>query len=347
MMTYNISIPINEETIYLMEAMKVEGYWKTKSYTLTFQNKNLPLLNHIEKIAKKLGTKPSRRILLKIRLDEETQKEEVKLKANDIEIKFHIEKSPFDIKKVKAVTSLPYKKRYNIEMTIKNTKYKIKLDSYEDKFVIKGDVPSWAYGDTRFPVKKLLTFLDEYGGNKKLLHVSDVIKSDEKLIIAAFSALIDCEGSINWYGLKREISISMKSKDYLEEWSNLLNKLGIGNKFRKRGDLWEVNISGWEDFKRLEDKGLKLYHSQKYEKWKNMMAGFKRNQISRGSYKDFYVNKLNELGRKVTAKDFSKYINKSKRVTNHYLLKLEREKMISCNKKIWPHLYFISTSSVR
>lgn len=347
MMAYNISIPINEETVYLMEAMKVEGYWQTKSYTLTFQNKNLPLLNHIEKIAKNLGVKPSRRILLKIRLDEETQKEAVRLMANGVEIKFHIERSPFDVKKVKAVTSLPYKKRYNIEMIIKNKKCGIKLNSYEDKFVIKGDVQSWAYGDTRFPVKKLLTFLDEYGGNKKLLHVSDIIKSDEKLITAAFSALIDCEGSISWYGLKREISIRMKSEDYLKEWSNLLNELGIGNKFRKRGDLWEVNISGWEDFKKLEDKGLKLHHSQKYEKWKSMMDGFKRNQISRNSYKEFYTRELKAINKKITSEEFASYIKKSKRVVNHYFSKLKKEGLIQCDKTHWPHRYFISTSSVR
>ena len=346
MMAYNISIPINEETIYLMEAMKVEGYWKTKSYTLTIQNKDLPLLNHIEKIAMSLGVKPSKRILLKIRLDDETPKEDVKIKTDNLEVNFHIEKSPFDNKKVKAVTSLPYKKEYNIKIFIKKKKYKIKLTSLKNAFNITGDIQCWVYGDIRFPVKSLLNFLDTYGGDKKSLRMSGIIKSDEKLIISAFSALIDCEGSINWYGLKREISIRMKSKEYLKGWSDLLNTLEIGNRFRERGDLWEINISGWEDFKKLEKHGLKLNHSQKYDKWKKMMNGFKRNQISRNSYKEFYINKIKEFD-KVTAIELAKRLQKSKRVINHYLLKLEKEKLIQCDRKNWPYLYFISTSSVR
>ncbi|MFH1311351.1 MAG: LAGLIDADG family homing endonuclease [Nanoarchaeota archaeon] len=346
-MTYHISIPINEDTIYLMEAMKVEGYWKTCSYTLTIQNKDLPLLNHIEKIAKELGTKPAKRILLKIRLENETPKEDVRLLIDNKEINFHIEKNPFDKKKVKAVINLPFKNKYNIDLIVKNKEYKIKINSNKDKFIINGNVQSWAYGDLRFPVKKLLEFLDTYGGDKKLLHVSDIINSSEKLFISAFSALIDCEGSINWYGLKRELSIRMKSKDYLEEWSKLLNNHDIGNKYRKRGDLWEINISGWEDFRKLEKKGLKLYHSKKREKWIKMMRGFKRNQISRGSYRDFYVKRLKEYGKEVSAIDFSKYLNKSKRTLNHFLSKLEKEKLISSNRKHRPYLYFISTSSVR
>ena len=78
-----------------------------------------------------------------------------------------------------------------------------------------------------------------------------------------------------------------------------------------------------------------------------MMEGFKRNQISRNSYKEFYINNLKELNKKITAKEFSEYINKSQRVSNHYLLKLEKEKLINCDRNNWPYLYFISTSSVR
>ena len=59
------------------------------------------------------------------------------------------------------------------------------------------------------------------------------------------------------------------------------------------------------------------------------------------------MNKLKELNKRVTAREFSEFINKNKRVTNHYLLKLEKEKLISCDNDIWPYLYFISTSSVR
>ena len=349
MMAYNIFIPINEDTIYLMEAMKVEGYWKTTSYTLTIQNKDVPLLNHIESIAIKLGVKPAKRIILKIRLGDETSKEDVKIIINNNEINYHIEKSPFDNKKRKAVTNLSYKDNYKMDILAKDKKYHIELNSYRNKFNIKGDIQAWAYEDLRFPVKKLLIFLDKYGGSKKLLRVSNVIKSNEKLILSAFSALIDCEGSINWYGLKRVIRIRMRSKEYLKDWSEILDNMGIGHKYRKNKNDWEINISGWEDFKKLESKGLKLYHSIKREKWKNMMKGFQRNQISRGSYKEYYLNKLKDHGKEVSAIELAKFINKSKRTVNHFLLKLEKDKLIERTNKGEgkPYLYRISTSSVR
>ena len=349
MMTYNISIPINEDTIYLMEAMKVEGYWRTTSYTLTIQNKDIPLLNHIENIAIKLGVKPAKRILLKIRLEDGTSKEDIKIIINNNEINFHIEKSPFDNKKRKAVTNLSYKDNYKLDILTKNKKYNIELKSYRNRFSIEGDIQAWAYEDLRFPVKKLLEFLDTYGGDKKNLRISDIIKSNEKLLISSFSALIDCEGSINCYGLKRVLSIRMKSKNYLDDWSKLLKSRDIGNKLSKHGNLWEITISGWEDFKKLESKGLKLYHSIKREKWNKMMGGFQRNQISRGSYKEYYLNKLKEYDKEASAIELAKFLNKSKRTVNHFLLKLEKDKLIErTNKgKGKPYLYSISTSSVR
>lgn len=78
-----------------------------------------------------------------------------------------------------------------------------------------------------------------------------------------------------------------------------------------------------------------------------MMQGFKRNQISRNTYKKFYIQKLKEINKKVTSEELAKYVNKSKRVASHYLLKLEKEKVIECDKSQEPYLYFITTSSVR
>ena len=54
-----------------------------------------------------------------------------------------------------------------------------------------------------------------------------------------------------------------------------------------------------------------------------------------------------EVNKKVTSKEFSKIIGKSKRTANHFLLKLKKEGLISWDGSVWPYLYFISTSSVR
>ena len=341
-------IKINKDTVYLIEALKVEGYWSSNNFTLTIQNKNIPLLNHIEEIIEKLGINVGKRILLKIRLDDNTLKEDIKILFNNEELSFHIEKSPFDKNKVKAVTSLPYKNSYKIILIHNNKKHPINIKYLKNEILCESDLECWVYGDLRFPKKVLLNFLDKYSNKKKLELGNYLIEENKELIASAFSALIDCEGSINYYGLKRIIRVRMRNKIYLEQWSKFLKKIGIGCKFRKNSDKeYEINISGWEDFNKLLKIGIKFYNSKKEKEWEKMMMGFKRNQISRNSYKEFYIKKLKELNKKVTAQEFAKYIRKSKRVSNHYLLKLEKEKLIYCDKSSRPYLYFISTSSVR
>ncbi len=342
---YNFEL--NEDMIYLIETLKVESYWSKNNFTLTLQNKNIPLLNNIERIVKELGIKISKRILLKIRLPNNTKKEEVQLIYRNKKLNFHIEKSPFDNNKVKAVTSLSHK-NHKLILIYKNKKIPIKIKCLKNKIICENELDCWVYGDLRFPTKKLLDFLEEYcRGNKNLQIEKYLLNANKKLVISAFSALIDCEGSIDWYGLKRVIRIRMRNQGYLKQWSNLLKKHHIGNKLRKNKMDWEVNITGWEDFDRLNRMGFKLHHSKKSDKWKKIMNGFIRNQISRNSYKEFYIKKLKELNKKVTAKEFAEHLNKSKRVINHYLLKMEKQGIIKCNRNNWPYLYFISTSSVR
>ena len=336
---------LDEDMIYLVETLKVEGYWSKKYFTLTLQNKDLPLLNHIEDIVnKKFDVKIGKRLLLKIRLEDNSNKEQIRLLWKDKEINFHIEKSPFNNERVKAVTSLPYKQRYNLFLIRGNDKIPIKIKYNKNNILCEGELKCWVYGDLRFPTKEILDFLEDYCGDKKNFHVEDLLfNADEKIVMSAFSALVDCEGTINWYGFKRMIQIRMRNKEYLEQWSKLLKRLKIGNKFRKNKDDWEVNISGWDDFNKLETMGFKLHHSKKSKKWKEMLNGFKRNQISRDGYKEFYIRKLKEINKKINADDFATNLNKSKRVVSHYLLKLEREGSVICDREQWPYLYFIST----
>ncbi|MEA3248084.1 MAG: LAGLIDADG family homing endonuclease [Nanoarchaeota archaeon] len=335
---------LNKEMVYLIETLKVESYWSKKNFTLTLQNKDIPLLNHIEKIVNNLGIKVSKRILLKIRLEDNTQKKSVKLYNKNQELNFHIERSPFNAERVKAVTSLPFKKKYEILLKTKENKYPLILNSRLKKIDIECELESWAYGDLRFPTKKLLDFLDIYlKGNKNIQIEELLLSSHSDIIMSAFSALVDCEGTINWYGLKRNIQIRMNSKDYLLQWKSLLEKYKIGCRFEKNDkNLWGLVISGWEDFDRLEKLGFKLIHSRKAKKWKEMMKGYKRNQISRGTYKEFYIKKMKEVDREITTKELSEITGKSKRTINYFLLRLEKEDLLICNRSKWPYLYSIS-----
>jgi len=84
---------LNEDMIYLIETLKVEGYWSSKTFTLTLQNKDIPLLTHIEEIVKNLKLNFYKRILLKIRVDDNTKKEDISLNWKNKKVNFHIEKN--------------------------------------------------------------------------------------------------------------------------------------------------------------------------------------------------------------------------------------------------------------
>jgi hypothetical protein len=343
-MIANYDFELNKEMMYLIETLKVESYWSKKNFTITLQNKDAPFLNHIEKIVNSLGIRVSKRILLKIRLEDNTQKEAIGLYNKNKKLNFHIEKSPFNPEKVKAVTSLPYKRKYEISLKTKNKNYPTVLTSSPNKIDIKCELDSWAYGDLRFPTRKLLEFLDFYlGGNKNIRIEKALSNSPSDMIMSAFSALVDCEGTISWYGLKRNIQIRMNSKDYLLQWKSLLEKFNIGCRFEKNDkNLWGLVICGWEDFDRLERLGFKLIHSKKAKKWEEMMKGYKRNQISRGTYREFYIKKIKEANEKVTIKELSEITGKNKRTVNYFLLKLEKENLVTRDKSKWPYLYSIS-----
>ncbi len=346
MIAQDNSLPLNKETIYLIEALKVEGYWNSSTFSLTLQNKNLPFLNYIENIIKKFDITPYKRILLKIKLEDNTKKEDIKIYNKKTLVNFHIEKSPFDNKKVKAVTSLRHETIY-LKLNYKNKNFKINIQPLKEEIKCDSSLKCWIYGDLRFPKKVVLNLLDKYGGDKKNLSLKEeMLNSNKEWLIKAFSALIDCEGSLDWYGFKRIIRVRMRSKNYLKQWSSILKKNNINNKFRKNKNEWELVISGWEDFTKLEKMGLELNNSLKAEKWKKIMRGFKRNQISRNTYKEFYVNKIKDFDN-ITAIELAEKLQKSKRVVNHYLFKLEKEGLLSRDKKIRPYRYFISTSSVR
>ncbi len=333
-------IKLNEENLYLIEALKVESYWNRKTFTLTFQNKDLTLLNQVEKIVRKLNLNIYKRILLKIKLEDNTRKEQVRILNKNKELNFHIEKSPFDENKVKAVTSLPYESKYILTLIYKNHNYPIQINFSKIKAQYKSALTCYLYKDLRFPAKKLLDFLDNYCGDKKNFHVEEYLfHSDLKKVMSAFSALVDCEGTLNWYGFKRQIQIRMRNKNYLKQWSELLKKHRIGSTFREKKDDWELDISGWEDFDKLEKGGFKLFHSEKAKKWEKMMQGFKRNQVSRNTAEKFYLEKLREMKKPMSVKEFALILNKSKRVVNHYLKKLNERKLLKIEKSNERRIY--------
>jgi len=330
---------LTPEFIYLIEAIKVEGYWSQKNYTLTIQNKNLPFLRRIETLVKDLDIKPSKRILLKIKPNKDFTKEDVKLQNKSI-LNFHIEKSPFDGSK-KIVTSLPYKRKHTIKLRLKNKNYRFILKEGKEEFEITSKLKSWAYLDLRFPRIKLLRFLSEYlKDNKKVEVQSFLFNANKEYIASAFSALIDSEGSINQYQHFRRMRIRMRNFNYLREWRLLLKKFYISSQLRWNSkEEAQLKIEGCEDFDKLKELGVKFYHSKKARKFENILKSYKRRQVSRDTAHKFYIKKLKEIGKPITAREFAEKLGKSKRVVNHYLTKLMEKNSIKVDKTNVAYLY--------
>lgn len=330
---------LNPEFIYLIEAIKVEAYWSPKNYTLSIQNKNLPFLKRIEKIVKNLGINPSKRILLKIKPDKDFNREDITLISNS-KLSFHIEKSPFDGSK-KIVTSLPYKRKYVVKLKINSKTYSLALQEGKEEFEIKSKFKAWAYLDLRFPKIRLLNFLTEFIGNNKEVKVQPFLfNADKGHIASAFSALIDAEGSLTQYRHYRRIRIRMRNYNYLKQWKQLLEKFDIQSQLRWNDEKEaQLKIEGCEDFDKLQELGVRFYHSKKTKEFENILKSYIRRQVSRNMAHSFYIKNLKKIGKPITAREFSEKLGKSKRVTNHYLTGLMRKNLIKVDKSKVAYLY--------
>ena len=339
MIAQKYGFKLSPDFIYLIEAIKVEGYWSYKTFTLTIQNKNLPFLRRVENITKSLGIKPSKRVLLKIKLNENYNKEDITLYSN-VKLNFHLEKSPFDGSK-KVVTSLSYQEDYNIKVNINDKSHILTIKYGKEELEINSELRAWAYLDLRFPKAKLLKFLSEYLENNKKARIQNFLfNADKKYVASAFSALIDAEGNLTHHKLFRTIRIRMRNKQYLKDWKVLLAKFDIDSRFSKNTDVeYGLVIEGWEDFDKLQKLGVKFYHSKKARKFEEILKSYKRKQVSRGSAYKFYIQKLKEIEKPVTAREFAEKLGKSKRVTNHYLTRLMKKSLIKVDKSKVAYLY--------
>lgn len=319
---------ITPEIVYLIESLRTDGYYSLKNREAGIQNKNLPFLRYIEDILKQNKINFGKRLLIKVKIPE-FEKEDVKLLQNEKEIRFHIEKSPFDGSK-KIAFNLPSNSQ-NLDIKIKEDIFPLSVIVGDEEILTKCEFLSFGYSEIRFHNIKFLRFLDS---------LKEIKTKNTEFIISAFGALIDAEGMLEHRGFYRKIRIRMKDKSYLENWKVILKSFDINSNFgRDEKGLYKLEIYGWEDFDKLIRMGLRFRHSKKIKKFDVIMKSFKRNQVSRNTGKEFYLKKLREISRPITSEELSKITNKSKRNVNHFLLLLERNEKLIVDKNKIPYVY--------
>lgn len=311
---------------YLLEALKVEGYWSVKNGELSIQNRDLNLLKYIESILIENGLRVQKRFLVKMKpKNQNFTRESVFVIYGGRKIPVRIEYSPFDSSK-KLVFNLPFGPEKVCKVCINQHFFDLKV-SCENILGSFCPEKSFVYLELRSHASNFIRYLERVSGGRgadKIRLTSILDNASAQTIGMAFSALLDCEGTIDHYGPTRRLRIRMINEGYLNGWSRLLSKHGIGSSVTKDCDLFCLTISGLEDFENLNKIGLKLRHSTKSVKWDKIISSYIRRQVSWGKGSKFYMNKIKEIGTPVTAKNLAETSGKSKRVVNHYLTKLVR-----------------------
>jgi len=338
MLNNNILTP---EMIYFIEALKVEGCWSLKYSNWDIQNKNLPFIENIEKILKKnFKSQIFKKILVKIEPpDQNFNKKDIALKRNNENLKFHINNSPFS-KTNKVITLIPYEKQVHLTLIVKNKSFPISIKPAKEEIQVITALKGWAYCDLKIYNKDLQKAVVAFIKKKELKVEPFLFSANKKYVAAAFSALIDAEGSLDYYRLMRRLRIRMRSPAYLQNWKELLKKFKVHAHFSQITQKdYALAISGWEDFNKLNAMGLELHQSKKVRKWRAILNSYKRNQVSRNTALNFYTHKLKEIGKPITAQALAAKLKKNKRVVNHYLTKLMRQNLLDVDKTKTAYLY--------
>lgn len=325
----------------LIEALKVEGYWKNGYGSIC--NSNKPLIDYIQRLLENLGIHVTRSLVLKVKVDPNTEKNEIEVLKNSKPVKFHIQKSQFNKTRVIVFRAHEVAEKYFLK--VKGCSHDLSIKIHDAHIEADCELPTFVYVNLGF---RSLTFfsllkdiIGENGGKKShTIRLNTLLKkSPPSVIMAAFSMVVDCEGSVNYYKLSRKIRIRMANRQYLRDWLNLLNHLRIRANVCKDGVLYALCIEGAEDFKKLVSYGFNLHHSAKITKFQRVLRSYKRFQISRNSALTFYSQKLRKVGHPVTARELAFATGKSKRVVSHYLKRLEDKNLVKVDKTSLPYLY--------
>lgn len=321
------------EIAKLIEVLKVEGYWNEKG-NMAISNKTRELIVEFEKLFNNLNIHFSKHINIKVKLGNGIKKEDITVTANNERKKFYLSKNGFTDEFDRISFNISCKNQI-IKITSKDKS--LILDFCNEE--LTGSKNAKRYFVLKASNKAFTTFLNkillEKNSTHKLRINPFLKKAKPKIIIKVFEKVIDCEGSIRFSGLTRNINLRQSSKEYIEDWHKLLKKSGINSHIVKRGKLWQLTITCNQNFKKLKNLGFILHHPIKKERFELILNSYKKHQVERNSALEHY-KKLIKKNPKITISELSKITLKSKRVVAHYLLKLYKTnkiKRIKINKR--------------
>ena len=325
------------ELAQLVEILKVEGFW-TKRGALSISSKSPELIKCFSNLFNDLSMSYSIDYTLKIKLPiDYLDIKSISLFENGSEKRFNFEKNVFKGKIDKIAFSTRSKSGIYL-LKINDAEHYFQFSISGNQFLSSPGL--YVYSTVRANNKSFVVFLESVLSEKSGtydIRINDFLKeSSPFIIVRVFASVIDCEGSIRYSGLTRNIRLRMYNDSYLMDWKNLLSRIGITSNFSSG----RLTITNNQNFQKFSDLGFELVHKTKKQRFESILKGYTKRQILRGSSKVFYVGQLKLLNRKVSVLEFSKILGKSKRVVSHYLTLLERTGYISADKSSKKFLYY-------
>jgi hypothetical protein len=306
------------ELAQLVEILKVEGWWNSKG-NMSITSKDRELIDFYASLFKFHKIATNLRVTLKVKVPI-FESMDIKVFENGMQRKFNFGKNGFTGSYDRIVfNTVPSKNHFLIEINGQQIEFELNE--------LNGIITTENSGVYIYYVLKasniaFTDFLKNILLDKSLSHeirINSLLKDASNEIIAkVFGILIDCEGSLRYQKFTRSIYVRMCNKEYLNDWNELLKKIGIKSRVFKTENLFELMVTCNQNFKKLWDLGFYLHNNRKRAKFENILNGYQKLQVERDTALIYYksIVKANP-GRSVL--ELSKIVEKDKRVVSHYL----------------------------
>tara|TARA_Y100000310_G_scaffold138289_2_gene137261 strand:+ start:58099 stop:59340 length:1242 start_codon:yes stop_codon:yes gene_type:complete len=144
--------------------------------------------------------------------------------------------------------------------------------------------------------------------------------NQKDLAMAYIKGIMIAEGCVKHNEKRgtRAIHLKMKDKNEVKYVFNLLRFIGLEPSFlfSRQDNEWVVTITSYDELKRLNDLKIFKFHSDRKNKLKEALKGYKHYQVKKGTVNFFYLSKLLEFekdsGTHFTVNNLLDYINKDK-----------------------------------
>lgn len=350
----NYPIKLTESFAFISECIRVEGHLTKKR--IVIENTNTEFTSRLKEGLKKIGIKEGNikeSLHIKIQVPENIPKEDIKIinLANHKKIKHFYERTlnlKLGDKKEVIFTEnrFSYNKKQNYKMFYENKSFVITF-----KIPTNGKIyANSTLNDTRYQKacislkievwnKTLAHILHKvfeipYGNKSRIIKIPDFVKNSpkntlKKIIIATLAA----ESTVATKN--RFIAICSLSKDYLNDFQQILKRFNINSQLGKNS----LRISGIKNFRRINENFDLIIKTKKRALGK--LLKIKMEQSQKGLAKLFYLKSLEELKRATSIQ----IRNNNKRTGNSfrkYIRELLNEEYIRLVKEYRPKEYILT-----